>query len=128
MISPDGSLLLQRRDDLPHVSSPGMLSIFGGMVEGDEDFADAMFREIEEETGLRLQSDDVCELTRFTIARPGLQTSEGGFFLVRNVDPEELAVTEGCLEIVNPEQIGSLIKQIVPTSMLAISIYLQRVG
>lgn len=128
MISPDGSLLLQRRDDLPHVSSPGMLSIFGGMVEGDEDFADAMFREIEEETGLRLQSDDVCELTRFTIARPGLQTSEGGFFLARNVDPEKLAVTEGCLEIVNPEQIGSLIKQIVPTSMLAISIYLQCVG
>lgn len=127
MVSPDGRLLLQRRDNLPHVSSPGMLSIFGGMVEPGEDFAAAMFREIEEETGLRLEPDDVCELTRFTIARPGLRTSEGGFFLARNVDPEKLLVTEGVLEIIHPDDIGSLASQIVPTTMLAISIYLQRI-
>jgi len=43
LISEDGRLLLQLRDDLPHVSDPGKISLFGGRREADESFSTASF-------------------------------------------------------------------------------------
>ena len=33
LVSTDGRLLMQLRDDLPHVSDPGKISLFGGRRE-----------------------------------------------------------------------------------------------
>lgn len=49
----DGVVLLQHRDDLPHVSDAGKWSLFGGAIEPGEDPETAMLREIDEEIGYR---------------------------------------------------------------------------
>ena len=47
LISTDGRLLLQLRDDLPEVSDPGKIGLFGGAREGDESFLDCVVREVQ---------------------------------------------------------------------------------
>ena len=54
LLGNDGRLLLQLRDDLPHVSDPGKIGLFGGRREGDESFLDCVVREVHEEIGLSL--------------------------------------------------------------------------
>lgn len=124
LISTRGDFLLQRRDNEPHVSSPGMLSIFGGMAEDDETFEQAMLREISEETGLNLAQGSYEPLISFTLDRPGKQLVEGGFYLARNVRAADLQITEGSLETVTRAEFGKLVEEVVPTTMLAISTYL----
>lgn len=51
LVSTDGRLLMQLRDDLPHVSDPGKISLFGGRREGTETFLECVVREIHEEIG-----------------------------------------------------------------------------
>jgi len=126
LISGRGDLLLQRRDNEPHVASPGMLSIFGGMAEDGETIEEAMLREIAEETGLMLAAGSFEPLVSFTQDRPGKQRLEAGFYLADNISVSDLEVTEGKLEIVSRDKVGSLIEEIVPTTMFAISAYLAK--
>jgi 8-oxo-dGTP diphosphatase len=44
-----GEVLLQQRDHTPGILYPGCWTIFGGAVEGDESFDEAIRREIREE-------------------------------------------------------------------------------
>ncbi len=50
---PDGTVLLQHRDDRPDINSPGRWSLFGGGIEPGEDPEGAMLRELEEEIDFR---------------------------------------------------------------------------
>ena len=50
----DGHLLLQLRDNIPHIRDPGKISLFGGRREGIESFLDCIVREIHEEIGYYL--------------------------------------------------------------------------
>jgi hypothetical protein len=55
LIGSDGRLLLQLRDNLPHVSDPGKIGLFGGRREGDESFLECVVRErptLQEQTSL----------------------------------------------------------------------------
>jgi 8-oxo-dGTP pyrophosphatase MutT (NUDIX family) len=54
LIDPRGWLLLQERDEHP-VIDPGKWGLVGGHVEDGEDFEPAAYRELEEETGVRLE-------------------------------------------------------------------------
>lgn len=47
-----GEVLLQQRDHAPGILYPGCWTIFGGAVEGDESFDEAIHREISEELGI----------------------------------------------------------------------------
>jgi 8-oxo-dGTP diphosphatase len=53
LLREDGALLLQLRDDIPTIASPGHWSIPGGSLEADETAQQAAAREFEEETGYR---------------------------------------------------------------------------
>jgi 8-oxo-dGTP pyrophosphatase MutT (NUDIX family) len=55
-----GKLVLQLRDNIPSIETPGMWSLFGGMIEKNEDPQDAMLREIEEELCIKVK--DICFL------------------------------------------------------------------
>lgn len=48
-----GEVLLQQRDEKPGLRYPGMWTFFGGAVEADETFDEAIRRELEEELELR---------------------------------------------------------------------------
>jgi len=53
LLNSRGEVLLQHRDDKPHIESPGLWSLFGGGLDVDETPAEAMLREIEEEISYR---------------------------------------------------------------------------
>lgn len=53
LLRDDGALLLQLRDDIPTITSPGHWSIPGGSLEANETAQQAAAREFEEETGYR---------------------------------------------------------------------------
>ena len=68
---PDGRVLLQLRDDLPHIPFPNTWCIPGGMREPGESAVDCAVRELEEELGL--VPTDLRPLHTF-YANPGLST------------------------------------------------------
>ncbi len=51
--NPDGTVLLQHRDDVAGVKDAGKWSLFGGGIELGEDPETAMLRELDEEIGYR---------------------------------------------------------------------------
>ena len=54
LVDARGWVLLQERDEFPAID-PERWGFVGGHVEPDEDFEPAAYRELEEETGLRLE-------------------------------------------------------------------------
>ena len=52
LISTDGRLLFQLRDNILDIPDPGKLDFFGGGREGDESFLECVVREVHEETGV----------------------------------------------------------------------------
>lgn len=54
LVTPDGQLLLQLRDDKPTIPYPNTWTLFGGAVEPGEPPVDAVVRELEEELELAL--------------------------------------------------------------------------
>jgi 8-oxo-dGTP diphosphatase len=61
----DGRLLLQLRDNVPHIRDPGKLGLFGGGREGNESFLDCIVREVHEEIGYYLPPERFEFLTRW---------------------------------------------------------------
>lgn len=53
------SLIAILRDDVPHIKFPNFWDLPGGGIEEDETPRDALFREIDEELGLRIQPDSI---------------------------------------------------------------------
>ena len=64
VIDSRGRLLLQHRDDLPHIWYPDTWCFFGGAVEPNESDEVAVLREFVEETALEAKVEH--ELMRFT--------------------------------------------------------------
>ena len=58
LVDPRGWVLLQERDEHAPVA-PDRWSMIGGHVEDGEDFEPAAYREVEEETGIRLRPGDL---------------------------------------------------------------------
>jgi 8-oxo-dGTP pyrophosphatase MutT (NUDIX family) len=128
LVSTDGRLLLQLRDNLPHVSDPGTISLFGGRREGDESFLECVVREIHEEIGYYLPPE------RFELigcySGPDYSTPNGTLageiFLARSVPVDKLAVTEGRLQIVAVDQLEHIRELLAPPATYALEIFLSR--
>jgi 8-oxo-dGTP diphosphatase len=95
LLTPDGRLILQLRDDIPTIDNPGMITPFAGGAEPGETPTTCALRELAEETGLN--ADTGClrflgEASR--VDRLG-RTTACVYFLLEDVDPARLHVTEG---------------------------------
>ena len=55
LVLENGRLLLQRRDDKPHIVNPGRVTLFGGLAEVGETPRDCAIRELREELELVVQ-------------------------------------------------------------------------
>jgi 8-oxo-dGTP diphosphatase len=106
----DGHLLLQLRDNLPHIRDPGKISLFGGRREGSESFLDCIVREIHEEIGYHLAPTRFECIGRWDgpdYAFPG-DHFRGEIFLARAVPVEHLTITEGRLRIIPVDEIDQI--------------------
>jgi 8-oxo-dGTP pyrophosphatase MutT (NUDIX family) len=128
LISTDGHLLLQLRDDLPHVSNPGTIGLFGGRREGDESFLDCIVREIHEEIGLYLPPERFELIASYFgpdhLAPNGIR--HGQIFVVRNVPVDRLTITEGRLRIVALDELECVQNLLAPSAKYALEIFLRR--
>jgi 8-oxo-dGTP pyrophosphatase MutT (NUDIX family) len=64
LVTPDGRLLLQQRDDFPHIWYPGAWALFGGGIDPGESEDAALRRELREEIAFEPRQATV--FTRFS--------------------------------------------------------------
>jgi len=96
LVRKDGAIIMQQRDDKPGITNPGAITPFGGNVESGETPLQAAYRELQEETSLRVRLDNlelfgVYYKTKATHGQDG----EVHYFIVRDVDDTDFKVYEG---------------------------------
>ncbi|MEO5950577.1 MAG: Mur ligase domain-containing protein [Candidatus Saccharimonadales bacterium] len=57
--TPEGTLVMQQRDNTPGITNPGMITGFGGAVEPGETTREAAIRELHEETNLKFNENEL---------------------------------------------------------------------
>ncbi|WP_074127123.1 NUDIX domain-containing protein [Bradyrhizobium sp. NAS96.2] len=127
LVSTDGRLLMQLRDDLPHVSDPGKISLFGGRREGSETFLECVVREIHEEIGHYVPPERFELIGSYSGPDPSTPggTLRGEVFLAHDVPIDQLRVTEGRLEIVAVEDLERLRGRLARPAQYALAIFLK---
>ena len=127
LVGTDGRLLLQLRDDLPGVSDPGKIGLFGGPREGDESFLDCVVREVHEEISLYLAPEQFEFIGRYfgpDHVTPG-GTRHCEVFVARDVPVDELTITEGRLIAASFDELAQIRDQLAPSSRYALEIFLK---
>jgi 8-oxo-dGTP pyrophosphatase MutT (NUDIX family) len=126
LLDTNGRLLLQLRDNLPHIRNPGKIGLFGGGRKGNESFLDCIVREIYEEIGYYLPPERFEPIFR----RFGNSESDGAFhnefFLARDVPVEKLTVTEGQLKIVAIGELEHLRDALTPVTRRILKLFVDR--
>lgn len=119
VIDTQGRYLLQRRDNIPGIMHPGMISLFGGHREQGETYLQCVAREIAEELTYLAKSNDFEHLIDVDL-HEGDDRVRGSIFLLRNVPTDELVVTEGSLLTVNRENLSQFENELTPTARLGL--------
>jgi len=96
VVDTDGNFVLQQRDHNPGISFPGMITGFGGAIEGDESLREGAARELSEETNLAFTPDEL----EYNVSLYQTGTLDGeprwlSYFTLRNADVSALEVYEG---------------------------------
>lgn len=128
LVSTDGRLLLQLRDNLPHVSDPGRIGLFGGGREGDESFLDCIVREVHEEIGLYLPPERFEFIASYLGPDPttAIGIRRGHVYVARDVPVDQLTVTEGRLRIVALDELAQVQDLLAPGTRYTLDIFLKR--
>lgn len=95
LMTPDRRLILQLRDDKPGIHYPGLITAFGGGAEPGETAEECALRELAEETGLRARAENLQRLGAVSKVDFRGHATASVFFLLRDVDPATLVITEG---------------------------------
>jgi 8-oxo-dGTP pyrophosphatase MutT (NUDIX family) len=95
MLTPDRRLILQLRDNIPDIHHPGRITAFGGGAERHETPVECALRELAEETGIRARAEDLQWLDAVSKVDFRGHPTATIFFLLRDVDPARLVITEG---------------------------------
>ena len=105
VVDKKGNFVMQKRDNIPGITNPDMVTGFGGHVDPDDTtLRRAATRELHEETNLSFSSDDLryFKTYRKTVATHH-EDSYVTFYLLSGVLTEDLEVYEGQgFEIVTP--------------------------
>jgi 8-oxo-dGTP diphosphatase len=121
LIDRKGRFLLQRRDNVPNILYPGKIGLFGGHREGEETFLGCVVREVFEETGYLAPGERFEHLGSYV--GPDFEvpnaTVAGEYFVLRDVPPETLSVTEGSLLIAERDDLASLATEFAPSATAA---------
>jgi 8-oxo-dGTP diphosphatase len=128
LVSTDGHLLLQLRDNLPRISDPGKIGLFGGQREGTETFLECVVREIHEEIGFYIPPERFELIGRYDGPDhfiPG-GTLHGEVYVARDIPAHRLTITEGTLLVIALEKLAQLEELLAPPAKYALGIFLKR--
>ncbi|MFT4310207.1 MAG: NUDIX domain-containing protein [Candidatus Woesearchaeota archaeon] len=67
IVNNNQEVLLQMRDNIPHILFPNMFSTFGGRIEQGETPQQAILREIEEELALCIQEPELYKVLHYNM-------------------------------------------------------------
>ncbi len=110
LVDPRGWILLQERDEHP-VIDPERWGFVGGHVDPGEDPDHAAYRELEEETGLRLEPPALPLWRRFEVFHEVLDSLDEASVYVAGttVTDDDIVVGEGRrIVFVDPATVGDL--------------------
>lgn len=96
LITPEGSVLLQQRDNKPNIMNPGLVTTFGGSVEEGEKPEQTAIREIGEECCLKLSANDILFFKIFE--KNKIIHGEDNtcyIYIAKDIDKNNLTVREG---------------------------------
>jgi 8-oxo-dGTP diphosphatase len=128
LIDVNGNVLLQQRDNIPHIIQPGKVGLFGGHREGEETFLECVVREIAEEISQHIPAERFQHLFTLDGADPEGPGDHlrGEFFVAYDVPTDALVITEGKLLIVLPDAIWKMQSKLTPTTLLAVNAFMSR--
>lgn len=128
LIDVNGSLLLQRRDNIPDIIQPGKVGLFGGHREGEETFLECVVREINEEVGQHIPPERFQYLFSLDGADPEIPGGylRGEFFVAYDIPADALVIAEGKLLIVLPGAIEKMRSELTPATLLALNVFMSR--
>lgn len=96
LISTEDEFILQQREDRPDISSPGMVTVFGGGVEEGEEPMDAIIREMEEELTIKLNKEDFRFLESYVKKDPlNDQECLAHLYIAQDINKGDLFLKEG---------------------------------
>jgi len=94
LVDPRGWLLLQERDEHP-VIDPEKWGLVGGHVEEGEEFEPAAYRELEEETGIRLEPGALRLWRELQVFHEAYGTLDTTYVYVARVDLTDTDIVVG---------------------------------
>lgn len=95
----NGAYILQRRDDIPGIQNPGMLSFFGGRRFRNETAIDCAKRELLEETGLEISGDRFNHIGTYSAPEEYGGWTLCDYYLVDDIEFSDVKFYEGQAEI-----------------------------
>jgi 8-oxo-dGTP pyrophosphatase MutT (NUDIX family) len=107
LITSDGRLILQLRDDIPTIDNPGMITPFGGGAEPGETPPQCAVRELGEETGLRADPANLRYLGEVSKVDFRGNRTACVFYLLEAIDPAALNVAEGAPVVMTLAEVSS---------------------
>lgn len=126
LVSTDGRLLLQLRDNVPDISDPGKISLFGGQREAFESFLECVVREVYEEIGWYIPPERFELIGSYSGADP--LTPNGRLhcevYASTEVPTDALTITEGTLRIVAMDELATVQDLLSTPAKYALGIFL----
>jgi 8-oxo-dGTP pyrophosphatase MutT (NUDIX family) len=106
LVTQDGRLILQLRDNIPNIDNPGMITSFGGSGEPGETPIACALRELAEETGLRVDAGALRLLGATSKRDFRGNNTACVFYALQNVDPAALTITEGSAIVLSRAEVA----------------------
>ena len=96
LISREGNILLQHKDDYAKILNPGKISMFGGAIENSETEIECLRRELDEELELKLDDYKFYKFKEYlkTVKEDGIE-SKMSVYIIEDVEKEKLILHEG---------------------------------